>query len=614
MSNATVSNEIFKYIASLGVDRVFLVPGGGNMFLVDAAGTEKNIEVVVTHNEQAAVIAAEYYGRKTGKIGVAVVTTGPGSSNAVTGIAGAYFDSVPLLVLAGQVKSADYNFDGKLRQKGPQEIDLVSMVTKITKMAKTCFDIGQVSNDLEVAIKSAVSGRAGPVVLEIPLDVQSASAKWTKVFQDDLKTMAISSSSSMGNENIVKVGRLVINKIADSKRPLILVGHGVKTSQQVDSLRDLLRANRVPVVLSWPTFDFLPFDDELNAGRVGVVAKRYSNIVLQKSDYILVLGSRLDNIQTAFNIERFGKNAVVDVIDIDTQELEKMPDRFGCYECDLRDFVPALSNLDFTISNSVDRENWIKEIASLKDKYGFEVFKSEASDHGRVSIYDFIECLSDSFSGGEVLVTGSSGLAIEVFYTHFRNKVGQWVSLTTGLGAMGYGLPAALGVLSASKDKVYLFESDGSLMMNLQELQSIKTMGRPITIFLQNNDGYASIRSTQENYFNSRFVGTGPSSGLDIPSIEKIALAFGFDYLSISSLTDIGVKLEEAISHNGLLICEVLLQRDEKLMPKCSVLRTSDNKFLSAPLEDMSPLLPFDELESIMGDQIDPMSKKIRNC
>jgi len=248
----------------------------------------------------------------------------------------------------------------------------------------------------------------------------------------------------------------------------------------------------------------------------------------------------------------------------------------------------------------------------LRVKFENEVFKPVASDTGRISIYDFVNILSEGFSGNEIIVTGSSGLAIEVFYTHFRNRDGQWIGLTTGLGAMGYGLPALLGVAAAAKDKVYLFESDGSLMMNLQELQSLKTLDHPVTIFVQNNDGYASIRATQENYFAGRFVGTGPSSQLEIPSFEKIADSFGFEYMSISSLKNIDENLKKAIKHDGMLICEVFLNRDEKLMPKCSVIRTKDNKLLSAPLEDMSPLLELDDIKAIMGGQIDPMSIRIR--
>tara|TARA_A100001037_G_scaffold291178_1_gene304905 strand:- start:9062 stop:10906 length:1845 start_codon:yes stop_codon:yes gene_type:complete len=612
MPLTTVSSNIFSYLADKGVDRVFLVPGGGNMFLIDAVGTEPRIEFIPTHHEQAAVIAAEYYSRKTGKLGVALVTTGPGSTNAVTGIAGAWFDSVPLLVLAGQVKVADYNVDGKLRQRGPQEIDLVTIVKKITKMAKTCFSANDVPRDLKTAVDLAQSARSGPVVLEIPLDVQSTVMDWQEpqVAQKEKVSSIVNETSS--KKNLVNSCDLVAKMLSGAERPLIVVGYGVKSSQRTEELKEFITFNEIPVSLTWTTADFLSFDHSLNAGRFGVVAKRHANFILQKSDLILVLGSRLDNIQTAFNIDRFGKNADVLVVDIDPAELEKMPDRFEKYQFDLSDFIPALTSSMHKMGQVTKRRNWLNEISYLRVKFENEVFKPVAGDTGRISIYDFVNILSEGFSGNEIIVTGSSGLAVEVFYTHFKNRDGQWIGLTTGLGAMGYGLPALLGVAAAAKEKVYLYESDGSLMMNLQELQSLNTLGHPVTIFIQNNDGYASIRSTQENYFAGRFVGTGPSSQLEIPSFEKIAESFGFEYMSIKNLRNIKNNVAKAIGHRGLLICEVFLNRDEKLMPKCSVIRTENNQLLSAPLEDMSPLLELKELEAIMGGQTDPMSIRIR--
>ena len=613
MPITTISNCIMAYLADLGVDRVFLVPGGGNMFLVDAVGADRRIEFVPTHHEQAAVIAAEYYARKTGRLGVAVVTTGPGSSNALTGIAGAFFDSVPLLVLAGQVKKADYNEDGRLRQKGPQEIDLVSMAKSLTKMAKTCFDPDTVPQDIEAAVLAAFSGRPGPVILEVPLDVQSKITNGDGFNALTVSRCSLKAKDFEADPKMQSACASIGNRLMAAKKPLLVIGHGVASSGHTDTIRTFVRDHRLPVSLTWPMMDFLPFEDELNAGRFGLVAKRYANSVIQKSDYILVLGSRLDNIQTAFNIDRFGKNAFIDVVDVDGEELAKMPDRFACHRYNLVGFVPELVRTLATLHSLDSRQGWVEEIAALREKFGFETFKTTEEETDRVSIYDFIERLSDGFAGGETIVTGSSGLSVEVFYTHFRNKPDQWINLTTGLGAMGYGLPAAVGVTSVSDQKIYLFESDGSLMMNLQELQTLKTLNRPMTIFLLNNEGYASIRATQENYFEGRFVGTGPSSRLEMPQFEKVADAFGFDYIAISDIDDVDHQIGQAVAHQGLLICEVFVRKDEKLMPKCSVIRTNDNQLLSAPIEDMTPLLSIDEFKLIMGDQIDPLSVRIRS-
>ena len=604
----TNSLAIFDYLAGIGVTKVFLVPGGGNMFLVDAVGLQASIEFVPTHHEQAAVIAAEYYGRETGNLGVALVTTGPGSSNAVTGVAGAWFDSIPLLVIAGQVKRDDYNYNGALRQKGPQEISMVSMVGSITKFCKTCLDPEQVLADVDTAVIAATTGRPGPVVLEIPLDVQSLQTN-DVVWPID---RGLSSTKTLELSAVKGYAKSVANKLVAANRPLILLGHGIKCSHQENTTMKLIEENLFPVSLTWPMTDFLPYDNPLNAGRVGVVAKRYANFLLQRADLILILGSRLDNILTAYNPENFGRNAEIYVVDVDKTELQKLPSKYNGIHTDLADFLPILIQALSNQKGEPRYKLWMEEISELRDQYGKEELELIARDDKSISIYEVVDCLSDSFKGGETIVTGSSGLAIEVFHTHFRNKLGQKLALTTGLGAMGYGIPALLGVLAAKGTKAYLFESDGSMMMNLQELQSIKTLGVNNTIFIMNNNGYASIRATQNNYFDGRFVGTGPTSGLEIPDIKKVADCFGFQYLCASKKCQLNAVIDKAIEADNPTICEIILREDEILLPKCSVVRTRDNKFLSAPLEDMSPLLPLETVRVSMGGQIDPISLKLR--
>ncbi len=611
MVDITLSDKIFTTIKKLGTDKIFLVPGGGNMFLVDAAGNQDGIEVVSTHHEQAAIIAAEYYSRISGKLGVAVVTTGPGSTNAITGIAGAWLDSIPLLVLAGQVKTSDYNRDASLRQKGPQEIDFVSMVKKVTKFATTSTSFKGCIEDLETAIEQAQSGRPGPAVIEIPLDIQSAlSSK-----RSTNKQMQPSNSKSLIIEpqpiDLTRISGKLVNDLISAKKPLIIVGNGVKVAKSIEALKRIVVSLHVPVCLTWPALDFLPFDHELNAGRFGNVAKRCSNIAIQKADMIVVLGSRLDPVLTAYNIERFGRNATVQVVDIDVAELKKLPSRFQKFQLDLKQLIPAMSeNIQYGKLKN-EHSEWVEEIQMLKDVFGTEKLSPGSTDKA-ISIYDFVDCFSDALTGGETVVTGSSGLAVEVFYTHFRNKVDQCTCLTTGLGAMGYGLPALLGASEAKNEKMFLFESDGSLMMNLQELQSIKTRKKPAVIFVMNNNGYASIRTTQSNYFQGRFIATGPSSGLQIPDIEKIADCFGFDFLRISQPAKIMENLKKAISSERQLICEVVLLEDELLLPKCGVRRNDDNTLVSAPLEDMTPLMPIQKLRAIMGSAFDKVSEEIR--
>ena len=608
MTKITVANQIFEFLESIGVDRVFLVPGGGNMFLVDAVATQAGIEFIATHHEQSAVISAEYYSRVSGKIGVALVTTGPGSTNAVTGIAGAWLDSIPVLVLAGQVKTSDLNTGNKLRQRGPQEIDLVSMVAKISKFSKTCLEAKNCVADIADGVKKAVHGRPGPVVFEIPLDIQSSIV--------DSVTVKLAEGKKVAQQSVTGETRGATEEISQAlmaaSRPLLLIGNGAKVAGVHTHLRSLAEFTGIPVSMTWPTLDLFEYDHDLNAGRIGTVAKRFANIALQQSDLVIVLGCRLDPVLTAHNIERFGKHARVIVVDIEQSELDKLPSRFLKFCADLRDVSGDLNESLMSSHPDFDFSSWRKKIRELKQRYSNEVFSLRTTAYDPISIYEFIECFSEKLEGSEIIVTGSSGLSVEVFYTHFKNKIGQRTFLTTGLGAMGYGLPALLGASEAIDKKVILFESDGSLMMNLQELQSLKSRGGDKLIFVMNNEGYASIRATQRNYFNGRLVATDPNSGLEIPKVNKIAACFGFDYCKISDFADMPKTLSEVIGRSGPVICEVVLQHDERLMPKCSVFRQDDNTLVSAPLEDMSPLLPLEELSEVMEGNIEPVSQTIR--
>jgi len=590
------------FLSQCGVTHIFFVPGGGNMFLVDAAGRHPNIKTVATHHEQSAVIAAEAYSRMTKNIGVALVTTGPGGTNAVTGIAGAWLDSIPLLVISGQVKMDDINFDNKLRQKGPQEINIVDIVKPITKKATLLTNSDNLFDTLSEIILLAKSGRPGPVLLDIPLDIQSKKI-------NSNNNLIIERNNYQNISHKIDFNQ-ILERLFLAKKPLILLGHGVKSGKIEQTLKLFLEKNNIPVSLTWPMTDFFHYENKLNAGRPGVVAKRSANFIIQKADFILSLGSRLDRIVTAFNPENFGRNAdFFYCIDIDNNELEKLPEKFIKINSDVSYFMDGLVKNE---GNFVKQktEKWINEITDLKNSYSENKITDEQE---KLTCFEAVKALSSEIPEKSKIVTGSSGLCIEVFYTHFKNKVGQKIFLTTGLGAMSFGLPALLGTCASfESEKVFLYESDGSLMMNLQELQTIKTYNYNPTIFVMNNNGYASIRSTQNNYFDGRLVGTSASSGLDIPNLEKIANCFGYNYINIKSKADLQTKLSDAINTKQLTLCEFNLQEDEVLIPKCSVIQTKDNKLISAPIEDMSPLLKINELKKIMGNQVDPISIELR--
>ncbi len=596
----TISYYLMDYFASLGLKKVFFVPGGGNMFLVDAIGRHPEIDFVSTHNEQAAVIAAEAYTRLTNSIGIALVTTGPGATNSITGIAGAWLDSIPLIVISGQVKRNDIKKNSGVRQKGPQEIDIVSMVKNITKYAKTIKNKNNILNEVQKSISLTISGRPGPILLDIPLDIQASEKVFKKFKKQSLNSLRLKSK----NINQLQLKK-IIDKIRESKKPLFLLGQGIKSAQAITITKKLVEKFNIPYLVTWPMLDFAPDCHKLNMGRPGVVAKRYPNLILQNCDLLISIGARLDRVVTAHNPKNFAKNANLYCIDVDISELEKHPKRFNVIHSDAKNFI---SNLLNKCEPKPKNNLWVKECNLIKNYFITDKIKKSR----KLSIYEVIDLLSKKLPRDSIIATGSSGLSIEAFYTHFSNKENQRIFLTTGLGAMGYGFPALVGVNKLNK-QLFLYESDGSAMMNLQELQTLKTIGSKAKIFLINNNGYASIRNTQRNFFKGRYIGTGSNSGLDTPSISKLSCSLGIKSFKCKSLKELESKLDKYLIKDELILFEIFVQENENLFPKCSTHNTDNGNFISAPIEDMSPLLPLITLKKFTNNKLDKLSERIRN-
>jgi acetolactate synthase-1/2/3 large subunit len=591
-----VADWIMKRLADEGLRHMFLLPGGGAMYLNDALACEPRITPVPCHHEQACGIAAEAYGR-TGHpdnpgFGVALVTTGPGATNVVTPVAGAWIDSIPMLVLSGQVKRADRLAGRPLRQGGVQEVDVIPMVKGITKYATTLDDPQQVRIKLEMALQIMRSGRPGPVWIEVPLDVQGAQIDphVLPYYLDEADTVQQPDADQT---------RRVLDLLAAAERPLILAGHGVRLSGAAEAFRKLVATWQVPVVSTWNALDLIHHDHPLYVGSPGVVALRAPNFAVQNCDFLIAIGCRLDNIITAYNPGNFARAARKVVVDVDKAELEKPG-----MEIDEKVHGDAglVINAWLTAGSSatVDRSPWLARCRDWKRRYPVNDGKPfEASDF--ISHYQFVDALSDAIPENTLIATGSSGLAVEAFYSTFRSKPGQRVFLTSGLGSMGYGLAAAIGACLGNCQKhTVAVESDGSLMLNLQELATLKSLRLPITLIVMDNKGYASIRNTQRNYFESRYIATGASSGLHIPDLGSIAEVIGIRTLCIDSLEQLTYGLQEAIQSEGPTICIVRLVADESLWPKATAIPQSDGSMLSMPLEDMTPLLPIEALENEM--------------
>ena len=599
-----VADYIADFIADLGVEHVFLLPGGGAMHLNDAVGKHPGLDVVACHHEQAAAIAAEAYCRINENIGVAMVTTGPGATNAVTAVAGAWIESVPLLVISGQVKRADLLRGAPLRQKGVQEVDIVSVVEPITKYAVTVQQPEDIRRELERAVFVARDGRAGPVWIDVPLDVQGAPIDAASLVGWDGGAAPVATLEPTVLEQVRSL-------LDGAQRPLILAGHGVRLSGAATAFRDLIESMGVPLVTTWNAMDLLPHEHPLYVGRPGVVALRAPNFAVQNADLLITIGCRLDNIITAYAPRDFARHARKIVVDVDANEIAKLDmDIDVAVTSDAASFIDALaSSLQ---GSSFNRPQWLARCGDWKARYGVNDGKPFPAS-GPISHFQFADVLSNAVPENTLVSTGSSGLAVEVFYTVFRNRPGQRVFLTSGLGAMGYGLPAAIGACFANGSKpMVAVESDGSLQLNIQELATLRGFNLPICLVVMNNGGYASIRNTQRNYFESRYVGTGPEAGLWMPDLEELARAYHLPFLRISDASELEQGLAEAMRMPRPMIVEVLLMKDEALSPKVAAIPQADGSMTSMPLEDMSPLLPLAVLEEEMAGTIAPVSRQVR--
>ncbi|GHT95172.1 acetolactate synthase [Betaproteobacteria bacterium] len=600
-----VADYLMTRLAEAGVEHVFLLPGGGAMHLNDALVSEKRLTPIPCHHEQACGIAAEAWGRIRETFGVCMVTTGPGATNAITPVAGAWIESIPMLVISGQVKRADRLSGRPLRQGGVQEVDILPLVNSITKYAVTVDDPQQIRYHFERALHEMTQGRQGPVWLDIPLDIQGAP-----IDPETLPGYTPPATVESAPDLAADAARL-LERLAQAERPLLLAGHGVRLSGAARAFRELAERLQIPVVTTWNALDLLPWEHPLNVGRPGVVALRAANFAVQNCDLFISIGCRLDNIITAYSPRGFARAAKKIVVDIDQNEIGKLDmDIDLAITADAGRLIAALAHS--IPKNNAPRKAWLARCADWKNRYRANDGQAFPTT-GPIHHAHFIDALSDAIPAHTLVGTGSSGLAVEFFYTLFRNKEGQRVFLTSGLGAMGYGLPAAIGAcLANGKKPMVAVESDGSLQLNLQEFATLAALQLPITLIIMNNGGYASIRNTQRNYFAGRYIASGPKSGLLLPDLEKIAATYGLPFLRIHDASELPA-LAELLATPKLRLIDLRLVSDESLSPKVAALPQADGSMLSMPLEDMSPLLPLEVLQQEMQVPLLPASLKARN-
>ena len=595
-----VADYIMKRVAEEGIQEVFLLPGGGAMYLNDAIACESRLTPVPCHHEQACGIAAEANGRvNAAGFGVAVVTTGPGATNIITPVAGAWIESLPMLVISGQVKRADALNGRPIRQGGVQEVDIVSIVKPITKYAVTVNRPEHVRRDLEEALWHMKNGRSGPVWLDVPLDVQAAPVNPSQL-------LGFVPPTEKPNLEIDLQIQQINDLLQASERPIFLIGHGVRIAGATELFKKIAEQLRIPCTFTWNAADTFAWVHDLYVGRPGVVAARAPNFAVQNSDCLISIGCRLDNVITAYNPQGFARSARKIVVDVDAHELERHAMSIDVSVCaDAKAFLQTWSQ---SLPNMGPIEPWRTRCANWKHRYppldGRVFTQTKPIGH-----FQLVDRLSDVIPDERLVITGSSGLAVEVFYTAFRNRRSQRIFLTSGLGSMGYGLAAAMGAcIGAGRQPTVCVESDGSLMLNLQELATLKHLNLPLTLVIMNNNGYASIRNTQRNYFQERYLGSGQSSGLWIPDFLKIAQAMGIRCERVNDIQ----QLTPDLFDSELKLIEVVLEEDVVLAPKVSALPQADGSIISMPLEDMSPLLPRDVLRQEMLIPLRPESLNAR--
>jgi acetolactate synthase-1/2/3 large subunit len=593
-----VSNYISEVLASLGVRHVFMLTGGGAMFLNDAIGNHPQIKVIFNHHEQACAMAAEGYARITGNPGIINVTTGPGSINAMNGVFGAWTDSIPMLVISGQVKRETlmetYRIPG-LRQLGDQESDTISMIKGITKYSALINNPATIRYHLEKAWHLATSGRPGPCWLDIPIDVQTS-----QIEPDELQRYDPTEDPLNYEINLAELCKHVLDKLSVAERPVILAGKGIRLGNAVDEFEQVIRQLNVPVVPGWTSIDLIAADDPLFCGRPGDLGTRAGNFTVQNADVLLVLGNRLGLRQVSYNWSSFARSAYKIQVDVDAAEFNKptvKPDL--AIHTDVKLFLEELLNqIKISGFDKGRHTNWLNWCKQRVVRYPAVLPHQRRSKDGRVNPYQFIDQLFFFLHPDDVVICGD-GTANVVTFQAAQNKRGQRIIANTGNASMGYDLPAAIGAAIAREgERVICLAGDGSLQLNIQELQTIVYNKLPIKLFVLNNDGYLSIRLSQKNMFK-RLTGAGPQSGVSFPDIVKVASAYGIPAKRIG-YDDLESGIKITLERPGPFVCDVMVDRDQPFEPRISSRQLADGRIVSSNLEDMYPFLDKQELEENM--------------
>jgi acetolactate synthase-1/2/3 large subunit len=593
-----LADYVTQTLVRHGIRHVFLVTGGGAMHLNDAIGRCADLNYICCHHEQGCTMAAESYYRLTNRLAAVNVTTGPGATNAVTGVFGAYVDSLGMIVISGQVKRETMvrSTGLPLRQLGDQEVDIVRMVEGITKYAVVVWEPEAIRYHLEKALYLAIRGRPSPCWLDIPVDVQA-----TQIDPDSLAGFdpVAEGFAAPPVESWADSIPVILEKLRTAQRPVVYAGSGIRLSGQYDAFLEIIEKLGVPTVTAWNSNDLLWDDHPCYAGRPGSVGNRAGNFTVQNADFLLVFGSRLNIRMISYDWKNFARGAFKAIVDIDPLELQEPTVRPNLPVCaDLAEFLPRLLTA-IPADQERRHESWLAQCKAWVRRY--PVTLPEYWKSMQVNPYCFNDRLFALLGENEVIVAANATASVTSMQAA-AIKRGQRVYHNSGSAPMGYDIPAALGAAVAleGKQRVVCLAGDGSIMMNLQEMQTIRTLDLPVKIFVFNNQGYQSIRLTQSSFFKGNIVGCGTESGLSFPNFEKIAEAFGFAYRCCSNHEELDRRIMETLDGPGPQLCELMIDASQPFAPKLTSRKLDSGKMVSSPLEDMAPFLDRDELRGNM--------------
>lgn len=556
------------------------------MHLVDSVGRQPGLEYVCCLHEQAVAFATQAHAEFTGSLAAALVTTGPGGTNAITGLAAAWLDSSPCIFVSGQVKRADLLTSHGVRSMGPQELDIVSVVSALTKYAKTIIDPNEVRYEMERAIYLANIGRRGPVWLDIPLDVQAQMIE-----EKTLRGFTPEPAQKKGD--LRKSVSLAVDLLKQAKRPVLFLGNGARMAHKQGLVKKIADLLKLPVLLTWKSMDMLPEDYPWFAGRPGSVASRGANFTQQNADCIVIVGARLDMPQTAFSHKNFARAAKKVLVDIDPLEIAKFEMPIDVpINADAKDFLSELLD-QLEDVRLPDVSEWVGKTKEWAAKYPVILPEYWQQNPGVVNLYILVDVLADLCNSDDVLAPGSSGACSDIFLQCFRMKDGQRVVNSPSLGAMGTGLPGSIGTcLASGRRRTICVNGDGGFQLNIQDLETVRRLNLPIKYFVLCNGTYASIMATQRNYFAARMVGSDPSSHLTLPDIRRVSEAYGIESCEIQDHTDIGNRVQAVLDRPGPVVCAVKVSSDQVTAPRATSSVRPDGTIVSLPMEDMAPRLP----------------------